>query len=153
MRITVFGRPAELSFQTITLSPNLKDPANVYLLRCYRCGHQLAKVQGVVSSVLPGFVPSSQVLVTHQCTQCRELYVLQTQIKTTQSPTRIVLAYSPIHIHFHCLQCPTVLGTIMQNGLLDARGHRLQLPAHLKCPVCPADYTIQDVLSNAKMEP
>lgn len=108
MQITVHGQPQEILLSTVVLSKSKDSPDNVYLFHCYNCATRLHKIQGDVSSIHAGLVPTDNVVVLTQCRECRQNYTFQTILGKAKT-IKLTLAYEKGHEAFHCVICRSPL--------------------------------------------
>jgi hypothetical protein len=154
MQVTIKTVPQEVLVQTITVSPNIQDPSNMFLFFCFRCGFQLVQIQGKVSRIFPGLEPTDTIPVVNQCSRCREKYVFLSK-KLSAKKTRLVLSHSNFWSDtagrsiFRCFICRTPLLAYNSTQAVDLVTHKvLSLPASIDCTNihCSQKYVIEDIL-------
>lgn len=150
MQVTIRSKPQEILVQTVSLTLNRKEPSNVFLFFCPRCGYQISQVQGAIARIFPGLEPSDEIPVIHKCPQCGEKYTFQTKRFLKDEQTKITLSHTNgLFSTFHCVVCrnPELQYNNELITILPTHA-RATLPLALNCinPQCHQRYLFVDVL-------
>lgn len=153
MQIVIRNMPLEMLLQSVTVSPNPKQPDNMYLFHCFRCGYQIVQVKGIVTRIFPGLEPTDEIPVVSQCPRCRERFVFITKPLRSKR-TKVVLSHNGLFMEhgrsiFRCFICRTPL-LYFDNKIVISIKNRVieELPLALDCTnlQCPQGYVIVDAI-------
>src|SRR6185503_3458480 len=104
MQVRIRGVSSDIFVSTVLLSHNKKDPKNLYLFRCYKCGNPISQVQGNITAISAGYIPAQEVPVITACEKCRTKYTFHTQENKVQVVSLILDAETKMNT-FHCFIC------------------------------------------------
>lgn len=155
MRTSVKGIPSESYINSVTLTHNKQDPDNVYLYHCYKCGQPITKVQGLISSITAGYIPSMDVAVISQCRKCKENYTFQTftTIPQRKQDTFLTLSTNTPVTTFHCVLCTNPLIQYNSRQAVVLPGFvKIKVPTPFICflPECQTKYYLNDIVEYDK---
>lgn len=150
MQVTILKQPRELLLQTVSLIKNRIEPENIYLFRCPYCSSSTGvQIQGNVSHIDAGLVPTEDVVTIHQCKGCKRLYTFQTLPYTEKRETKITLITGDTMGMYYCYLCRNPLLQFLHTKIIKLPDFKLiTLPYQLPCvtPTCQARYNIVDVV-------
>lgn len=149
MKILSKNEEKEILVQTISVQRDLGNPLTTYLFLCPYCSYNIVQIQGRVTKMGPGLVPTDEVITVSKCPRCEMRYTFQTGV-SRKDRTEVVLTKfeNPQNI-WRCYICRTPLLQFSYDDIyLLPVVKRVELPISVNCPGnnCPARYYISDIV-------
>jgi len=151
VKASIRNKPTDILLTTVSLTIDKANPDNLIMFRCYHCGTSITQIQGAVTGVFSGLMPTNEVVVINQCSKCHANITFQT-LPTPKNPevTKLKLSYEKGIETFHCFICRTQLLQYNADILisLPERKH-LIMPLAFTCfkPDCHKQYLLNEIVT------